>query len=47
MRIINNQITITTIWNLGYPVKAVLLEVSREPGAAWALIGGILFMLGQ
>lgn len=29
-----------------YPVKAVLLEVSREPGAAWALIGGILFMLG-
>ena len=29
-----------------YPVKAILLEVSREPGALWALIGGILFMLG-
>lgn len=29
-----------------YPAKAVLLEVSREPGAVWALIGGILFMFG-
>ena len=29
-----------------YPLKAVLLEVSKEPGAAWALVGGILFMLG-
>lgn len=29
-----------------YPYKAVLLEVSREPGAVWALIGGILFMAG-
>ncbi|MBI4690507.1 MAG: cytochrome c biogenesis protein ResB [Nitrospirae bacterium] len=29
-----------------YPVKTVLLEVSREPGAVWALIGGLLFMLG-
>lgn len=29
-----------------YPFKAVLLEMSREPGAIWALIGGILFMLG-
>lgn len=29
-----------------YPIKAVQLEVSKEPGAAWALVGGILFMLG-
>ncbi len=29
-----------------YPFKAVLLEVSKEPGAIWALIGGILFMAG-
>jgi len=29
-----------------YPVKTILLEVSTEPGAIWALIGGILFMLG-
>ncbi len=29
-----------------YPEKAVLLEISREPGARWALIGGILFMAG-
>lgn len=29
-----------------YPSKAVLLQLSREPGAIWALIGGILFMAG-
>lgn len=29
-----------------YPFKAIMLEISREPGAAWALIGGILFALG-
>ena len=29
-----------------YPNKMVLLEVSREPGAIWALLGGILFMTG-
>jgi len=29
-----------------FPEKAVLLQVSREPGALWALIGGILFMTG-
>lgn len=29
-----------------YPFKAVLLEISREPGAMWAFIGGILFMIG-
>ncbi|MBI4684979.1 MAG: cytochrome C biogenesis protein ResB [Nitrospirae bacterium] len=29
-----------------YPFKAALLEVSREPGALWALIGGVLFMFG-
>jgi ribosomal protein S8 len=29
-----------------YPSKAVLLQVSREPGALWALAGGILFMAG-
>lgn len=30
----------------GFPEKLVLLELSREPGALWALIGGILFMTG-
>lgn len=29
-----------------FPNKMVLLEVSREPGAVWALVGGILFMTG-
>ncbi len=29
-----------------FPEKLVLLELSREPGAFWALIGGILFMAG-
>jgi len=29
-----------------YPNKMVLLEVSREPGAIWALVGGVLFMAG-
>jgi len=29
-----------------FPKKMVLLEVSREPGAVWALVGGILFMTG-
>jgi cytochrome c biogenesis protein ResB len=29
-----------------YPFRAALLEISREPGAPWALIGGILFMVG-
>ncbi len=29
-----------------YPVKVVLLQINREPGAIWALIGGILFMVG-
>jgi cytochrome c biogenesis protein ResB len=29
-----------------YPNKMVLLEVSREPGAIWALVGSILFMTG-
>lgn len=29
-----------------FPNRAALIEVSREPGAVWALIGGILFMLG-
>ncbi|MBI5739982.1 MAG: hypothetical protein HZA16_04600 [Nitrospirae bacterium] len=28
-----------------YP-EAVLLQISREPGAVWALAGGILFMTG-
>lgn len=27
--------------------KAVLLEISKEPGAIWALIGGSLFTLGM
>lgn len=29
-----------------FPDKAVLLQVSSEPGAVWALIGGAFFMLG-
>lgn len=29
-----------------FPQKMVLLELSREPGALWALIGGIFFMTG-
>jgi len=29
-----------------YPHKAVLIQVSREPGAFWALAGGILFTIG-
>jgi hypothetical protein len=29
-----------------FPYKMILIEVSREPGAVWALLGGILFMLG-
>jgi hypothetical protein len=28
------------------PSEAVLLQISREPGAVWALTGGILFMAG-
>lgn len=29
-----------------FPQKAVLLQVSREPGAIWALVGGVLFFVG-
>jgi hypothetical protein len=29
-----------------HPVEAVLLQINREPGAVWALIGGILFTVG-
>ncbi len=29
-----------------YPKKIALLQINREPGAMWALAGGILFMLG-
>lgn len=29
-----------------YPFKAALIEVSREPGAIWALLGAILFVSG-
>jgi hypothetical protein len=29
-----------------YPNQAVLLQVSREPGAVWALAGSIIFMVG-
>jgi len=28
------------------PHKAVLLQVNREPGAFFALTGGVLFMIG-
>ncbi len=29
-----------------FPHEAVLLQISREPGAVWALAGGILFIIG-
>jgi hypothetical protein len=29
-----------------FPVKAALVEVTREPGAPWALGGGVVFMIG-
>jgi hypothetical protein len=29
-----------------YPEEAVLLQINREPGAYWALAGGVLFMVG-
>lgn len=29
-----------------YPYKAILLEISKEPGAIWALIGGVVFTIG-
>ena len=29
------------------PYPAALIEVSREPGAVWALIGGVFFMAGM
>jgi hypothetical protein len=28
------------------PYPVALIEVSREPGAIWALVGGILFLAG-
>ena len=30
-----------------FPSKMVLLELSREPGAVWALVGSIFFMTGM
>ncbi len=30
-----------------YPHEAVILQINREPGAFWALVGGILFMIGM
>ncbi len=29
-----------------YPREAVLIQINKEPGAFWALVGGILFMIG-
>ena len=29
-----------------FPTKMLLIEMSREPGAAWALAGAVLFMIG-
>jgi cytochrome c biogenesis protein ResB len=29
------------------PYPVAMVEVSREPGAVWALIGGLLFMAGM
>jgi len=30
-----------------YPQKTILIQVNKEPGALWALVGGILFMIGS
>jgi hypothetical protein len=30
-----------------FPERIVLLEISREPGVIWALIGSVLFVLGS
>ena len=38
-------IYIKDVQRLPYP--AAMIEVSREPGAVWALIGGLLFMAGM
>lgn len=36
-----------TVKNLrAEPPQAVLLQINREPGAVWALTGGVLFMTG-
>ncbi len=29
-----------------FPEKAILLQFSKDPGAYWALVGGICFMIG-
>ena len=29
-----------------HPREAILLQINREPGALWALTGGVLFMVG-
>jgi hypothetical protein len=29
------------------PFPAALIEVSREPGAIWALVGGLFFLAGM
>ncbi len=29
-----------------YPQKIIIIQVNKEPGALWALVGGILFMIG-
>jgi len=29
-----------------YPQEVILIQVNKEPGALWALVGGILFMVG-
>ncbi|UCF87240.1 MAG: hypothetical protein JSV71_00590 [Nitrospiraceae bacterium] len=38
------NINVKNLW--GFPRKAALLQVNREPGAFWALIGGVLVMVG-
>jgi len=30
-----------------YPVRTAVIEIHREPGAGWALAGGILFTVGN
>lgn len=30
-----------------FPMRVALIEVSKEPGAIWALLGGIIFFIGN
>ncbi len=48
-----NKPSLLTAFNINvkdlspYPQKTILIQVNKEPGAPWALVGGILFMIGS